>query len=71
MIHIQACIRIARHAPGVARDACPTLDASCIPGHSSRLGDLIDETIMIALAVLPAAMSTAIIAAAFGWNLVR
>ena len=84
MIHIQACIRIARHAPGgpivsdvarlvpgAARGARPTLDASCIAGLSTRLADLIDETIMFALAVLPAAMSTAIIASAFGWNLVR
>ncbi len=84
MIHIQASIRIARQAhggpivsdvarlfPAVARGACPAIHASYIAGRSSRLGNLIDETIMVALAVLPAAMSTAIIASAFGWNLVR
>ena len=84
MIHVQASIRIARHAlggsmasdvacpvPAVAHGARPTIGTSYIAGHASRLGNLIDEIIMVALAVLPAAMSTAIIASAFGWNLVR
>ena len=81
MIHIQVPIRIARHAPGhpvvtrsvavATRDARPAIDACGVAGHSGRLKDLIDEIIMVALAVLPAAMSTAIMASASCCNLVR